>query len=337
MAYENYQLEDFLADTEFKNWVLNPTPASQLFWEKWMDAHPDQRQTILSAREILLTFQFQKAETIPTTEKNELLKEILNQPTINTPYRQRRNFYYGVAASLLLILSVLSYVRYFSPPPPPVEEVIALVVKENPRGQKTRITLPDGSKVWLNSDSRLEYASKFIDKRKILLKGEAFFEVAEDPQKPLEVHSDGIITTALGTSFNISAFEDHDIEVGLVTGKISVESSMEKGGARVIVSPSEKAVYSHKSKKLVVSPYHNLNFLKWTRRVIVFKKAGFAEIEERLERWYDVDITAHNLNRKITFTGEFNNESLERVLERMAFVEKFSFKMQAKRIDIFFE
>ncbi|MDN5202195.1 DUF4974 domain-containing protein [Fulvivirgaceae bacterium BMA10] len=339
MNYEKYKLADFLADPEFKNWVLYPKQNTQLFWEKWIEGHPEQKDTILSARELILTFQFQKAETVPTHEKDDLLKGILNQKkTTNNKQKGRFRSYYGIAASVLMLLAASFYYFHFIDPDTANTPVlISQIVKENPRGQKTRITLPDGSKVWLNSESRLEYPSEFGEKRTISLKGEAFFEVVKDIEKPFQVLSQGIITTALGTSFNISAFEGHNIEVGLVTGKILVETEEESTDSRVFVSPGEKVIYDISRHGLEVSTYDNLDFIKWTNRIIVFKKATFPEIKEKLERWYDVDIKAHNLNRAMTYTGEFKNESLERILERMAFVEKFSFEINSKEINIFFE
>lgn len=339
MDYEKYKLEDFLADVEFKNWVLYPTQGSQLFWEKWIEGHPEQKEAIVSAREIILTFQFQKAETVPTHEKDDLLRNILNQKKVtNTEQRSRYRYYYRIAASVLILLvSSFYYFHIIKTDETGTPVLINQIVKENPRGQKSKITLPDGSKVWLNSESRIEYPSEFEEKRVISLVGEAFFEVTENTEMPFQVSSRGIITIALGTSFNIRAFEGHNIEVGLVTGKISVETKKKSTVPKVFANPGQRVIYDGYEQGLQVSSYNNLDFMKWTNRIIVFKKASFPEIIEKLERWYDVDITVNNLNRGITYTGEFNNESLERILERMAFVEKFSFEIDEKQINILFE
>ena len=339
MDYKKYKLEDFLSDTEFKNWVLNPTHESQLFWEKWMEAYPDQKEMILSAREIIISFQFQKAETISSDQKDDLLKDILDQErVVSARTGNGYKFYHTIAASILLLISFSFYYFYFSKTDeakPP--EIVTQIVKENPRGQKTKFTLPDGSKVWLNSDSRIEYPSKFLGKRTISLQGEAFFEVAENPEKPFEVTSRGIITTALGTSFNIRAFKDHHVEVGLVTGRISVETEGSDKNTKVYAGPGEMVTYNKERNGLQVIHYNDLDFIKWTSRIIVFKRASFPEIKEKLERWYDVQINVYNLKRQMTFTGEFKNESLERILERVAFVEKFSFEINEKQVNIFFE
>ncbi len=340
MDDNKYKLEDFLSDARFRDWVLNPTQESQLYWEKWMRTHPDHRELILSAREAILSFQFQKAEVVSPEEKEVLLKNILGEDKMVNSRRRGSNYrlFYKIAASILIVLCLsLYYLHFTKTKKVAVPELITQVVKENPRGQKTRFTLPDGSKVWLNSDSRIEYPDKFVARRTIYLQGEAFFEVAENPEKPFEVVSRGIITTAIGTSFNVSAFEGHDIEVGLVTGRISVETETQDQNNRVYAGPGEMVIYNQALNGLQVKYYTNLDFIKWTDRIIVFKRAGFPEIKEKLERWYDVRINARNLDREMTFTGEFKNESLERILERMAFVEKFSFEINDKEVNIFFE
>jgi hypothetical protein len=82
--------------------------------------------------------------------------------------------------------------------------------------------------------------------------------------------------------------------------------------------------------------YANLDFIQWTNRIIVFKRANYQQIKKKLERWYDVTINVKNADKEMTFTGEFKNESLEMILERMAFVEKFDFEIKDKQVDIIF-
>lgn len=342
MKYEEYKVEDFLADPEFRNWVVSPKQSSQLFWGKWMEGHPGQKKTIESAREIILSLKFAQGEIILKEEKEDILKKLLNgqHKRLNKPRNQGSKWWnYGIAASFLLLLSLSVYLNFNSRSGNmnDHQESIVQVVKENPRGQKTKVTLPDGTMVWLNSESRIEYASAFVDKRTVRLKGEAFFEVAKDPNKPFEVYANGTLTTALGTSFNINAFSENDVEVGLVTGKISVETPTGNKKGRVYAVPGEKVIYNSQSADLLVRPYDNLDFIKWTDRIIVFKRAGFKEIKDQLERWYGVTINVSNQNKEMTFTGEFKNESLERVLERLAFVEKFSFRINEEQVNIIFD
>jgi ferric-dicitrate binding protein FerR (iron transport regulator) len=216
MNYEEYKIEDYLSDPEFKNWVLHPTESSQLFWKNWMESHSSQKMEIQSAREIILSLKFQSTEKISIEEREDALKKVLRKQKIdlgdNNIFRIPK-IYYRVAAAVLFFITV-SFIDQNAKRSQNIQQPIAQIVKENPKGQKTKIILPDGSKVWLNSESRLEYSSVFTGKRQVSLVGEAFFEVAKNPNKPFQVFSNGVLTTALGTSFNINAFEENSVVVG---------------------------------------------------------------------------------------------------------------------------
>ena len=338
MNYQGYSVEELLASQEFKEWVLNPNPNSDEFWAKWMESHPEQRENILRARELLLSFRHLEAEPVSREERGEILKSILSDKNVR-PLRSP-NYWarlYGVAAAITLVLAACIYFFVTSPSPhaDSASEIVQ-VVKENPKGQKTKIRLPDGTMVWLNSESRLQYPATFGSERAIILIGEAFFEVAEDQSRPFKVFSRGIVTTALGTSFNVRAFQnDPKVSIGLVTGKVSLEIEQSPNGSKRFMSHGEMAVFDTEHQVVNISKYNNLNFMKWTQQTIVFKQASLAEIKEKLERWYGVEIHIEG-NRKSVYqyTGEFQNESLERVLERLAYAENFSFRLNEKEVFI---
>ncbi|MGX1928564.1 FecR family protein [Flagellimonas sp. 2504JD4-2] len=330
MDYHEYELEDFLADPEFRNWVLKPNPASHFFWKKWLAANPSKRNTVFAAKEIILSLKFHSGSEVDDKDQGELLKSILGKRK-PIPGVKKLGWYsiavQAAACALLLIALSIGHSTSTSAKLEPVFSSVRYIVKENFKGQKSRITLPDGSTVFLNNNSRVSYASQFNGEREVFLDGEAFFEVKKDPAKPFLVNSNGLVTKALGTSFNIKAHKGKKVEVGLVTGKISVASVSEDDNVEIINNRGGKAVFDALDGKLDISAYDDMDFYKWTKRILVFKAAGFDEIVEALENWYDVDITVQNLNRPITYTGEFPSESLESVLARIAFVEQFSFEI----------
>jgi transmembrane sensor len=169
------------------------------------------------------------------------------------------------------------------------------------------------------------------------LNGEAYFEVAKDPEKPFRVISNGLVTTAIGTAFNIRAFnEQEEVEVLLVSGEVSVEKSVNQQ-EKIFIEPGEKVIYDLHNNTLHQSLSKGNRAILWKDGIISFRKAGFQEIKNKLERWYGVKIEVQHLNRELSYTADFDNESLERVLERMAFTEKFSFKMKEDTIKIKFD
>lgn len=336
MPYEKYTLEDFLTDREFKNWVLNPDENTKLFWAKWIDSHPDQEETILRAKELILSYRFKEPEIISGKEQEEILEGILRRK--KNPVKYTSSGYilkYAAAVSLLIISSIFIF-SFFSDKP--AEQAIAMVVKQNPAGQKSTVRLPDGTRVWLNSASRIKFPEQFIHDRTVELQGEGYFEVVKDPEKQFKVASNGVITTAIGTSFNIKAYdEQQEVEVRLVSGKVSVETSNVdlNQQQKIFIAPGEQVIFDIHSQKLTKALSENKSIL-WKDGIISFNKAGFGQIKKELERWYGVKIEVQHLNRELSYTAEFDNESLERVLERMAFTEKFTFRMKEDTITINF-
>jgi transmembrane sensor len=218
---------------------------------------------------------------------------------------------------------------------PPAEVTI-----EAPAGVKKTRILPDGSKVVLNSRSSIKYQEGFGEhKREILLLGEAFFEVSKDTSRPFIVHSGGISTTALGTSFNIiHRPSDGLTEVALASGiaEVSAERKiMEK------LLPGERLQYDMKDGSLRRDIYDVLETLAWKEGILHFKKAGIDQVVERLEDWYGVDIdlmgnTDNRKNQNWTYTGTFKDQSLENVLTGISFVKDFTFEIQGKEIKMIF-
>ncbi|MBL3655249.1 FecR family protein [Fulvivirga sediminis] len=338
MQGEKKSIEHYLLNREFKEWVLNPNPNNQIFWKKWIEAHPEELSNIHKARQILLSSQHKEAETVSEEEKSEVLKAILGH---RAPVKRKKYWPLGIAASILLaVTSLIFYLPKKLTKEKKVTNVISKVIKSNPMGRKSKIVLPDGSKVWLNSDSRIEYPSEFGEERLVNLKGEAFFEVRKDKKKLFRVNSGGIITTALGTSFNINAFEeDADIQVKLVTGKVTVTDSafIQNTDSALYITPGEQVSFNKTKRSLKKSKFDPATSLLWKEGIIAFSQDNFDTIKKTLERWYGVNIQVKNLNKKISYTGQFNNQSLEKVLERMAFTERFTFKINKNHVELKFE
>jgi transmembrane sensor len=211
-----------------------------------------------------------------------------------------------------------------------------LITRSNPAGQKTKILLSDGSTIYLNSESTVVYPEDFQGNRKVTLEGEAFFDVAKDPEHPFSVESKGITTTALGTSFNISTFNRQDkVAVTLVTGKVKVQQLGSRDGIELF--PGEESVLAVDEinpKKYTIDIQDRI---LWTEGVLKFKHTSFAEMVEVLERWYGVRIKVEG-NPKADFaTGTFdNNESLRNVLQVLSQPLGFTYQLKGKEVFIDF-
>ncbi len=209
-----------------------------------------------------------------------------------------------------------------------------IITKKNPSGQKSKLVLPDGSTVYLNSESSISYSADFISDRSISLDGEGFFEVVKDSEHPFRVKADGIVTTALGTSFNISTFrDDQKVAVTLVSGKVVL--SQEGTGSSLELDPGEESLLSTSDIQLEKHSVNTQDVLLWTRGILKFKNSSFKEMIEQLSRWYGVEITVKGTMRHQLANGTFDtDESLENVLTVLGESLDFRFEINGKKVRI---
>jgi transmembrane sensor len=248
-----------------------------------------------------------------------------------------------IAASFLLIFSV-SFIFYLNPrkknaeETPQLGEILALV-KSTPKGEKKIVSLPDGSKVVLNSESKLTYNSDFIHNRSINLEGEGFFDVVKDEAHPFTVVTGNISTTALGTSFNIRAYgELPDIQVSLATGKVRVENTNDK--KLIEIDPGEAVDFSAKRQTFHKKQIDISKVLNWKEGILHFDKVPFDQVILELERWYGVNISVSGTNRVSDnkCTGTFKqHEYLSNVLNVLGYSLDFEYKINGNHVELKFK
>ena len=155
-----------------------------------------------------------------------------------------------------------------------------------PRGKDYHLTMADGTQVWLNADSRLEFPEAFgSDKREVKLKGEAYFEVAKDTQRPFVVHTDFITTQVLGTAFNVKAYSMRDAAVTLVEGVVRVKAGSE---SRQLVPGQQAAI---KQAHLRVAQVDTYPYIQWKEGFLYYDNATLFTIMQDLARWYNVNVS----------------------------------------------
>ncbi len=181
-----------------------------------------------------------------------------------------------------------------------------------PYGARTSFTLPDGSKVWLNSGSTLTFPHQFADNRPVSLTGEAFFEVKKG-ENPFIVSTKYGDVEVLGTSFNVSAFDEEQFQTTLVSGLVKVKGS--KDGEELRLTPGYQA--SETKNKLKIRKVDTRLFTSWKDGKLIFENEYLPNVVRRLERWYNIhiDLDDDPRLRKIHFTGTIEMESFPEVLE----------------------
>ena len=191
-------------------------------------------------------------------------------------------------------------------------------VKTSP-GMTTSLTLPDGTIVYLNSESSLSYTSRFNgDFRKVTLSGEAYFEVAKDPEKKFilsTTHQSQI--EVLGTCFNVEAYEQNtEVITTLIEGKVDFMFEKDAGVKHVFLSPREKLVYDSETDKVRLYKTSGKSELAWKDGEVVLDNTPLEEALWMLEKRYSVKFVIKNEKLKnSSFTGTFTNQRLEKILE----------------------
>lgn len=355
MSYRNYQTDDFINDPFFRKWALEPDPESNFFWEKWLLKHPDKSKTALEAKAIIKAVRF-KEQSLTTAQKFALLQRIkitnAQAPrdegivrSIHEPeqFHREKNFirrktvkFMAYAASITLILIAVVFLAKIDTGDE--GESYTWIEKENIKGQKARIFLPDGSAVLLNSSSKLIYPSAFDgETRKVYLKGEAFFEVESDTLKPFLVATDYLTAKVLGTSFNFKAYEDEDDQyVALVSGLVEVILEGESK-SKVLLVPGEKAKLEKATGSLRKVAYDYDEEIAWKDGIIYFKDTPLEEALERLEQWYGVTFVLENKsNKELPVTGRFNRENLDNVLQSLSYSIKFDYQINNSQVRLIF-
>ncbi len=214
------------------------------------------------------------------------------------------------------------------------------IEKDAPRGHRSSLTLRDGSKVTLNSETKIIYNETFgIDNRRIHLEGEAFFQVARNEDLPFIVISKNLVTRALGTSFNVRDYGDEDsASIALSTGKVKVKRSQGPNDkSKIFLRPNEQVILNKASQKWSKTTFENEKVLSWKDNNLNFKDMNLDGIIKSLERWYDVDIKVRGQGvEKLMYegTGTFQRQSLENILKALGYTMGFESTIKEKQIII---
>jgi transmembrane sensor len=246
------------------------------------------------------------------------------------PERKIHPAYWSLAAAVTAIILV-SYIYFFSPSQTvekPDAFETALINKATVKGQKLMLKLSDGTIVKLNSNSSIDFPQKFEKgKRKVALKGEAFFQVAHDASSPFVVTTEQGSTTVLGTSFNIKTSET--TRVTLVEGKVNVTDLNQN---KVTLKPNQQAILQRGN--IDTASVDVDHFIAWKDDILQFRQAPLQEVIRQVEDWYGVDVQIKSSNVKgCLITARYDSESLENVLESLSFMLKGSYKKNGKQVE----
>ena len=201
-----------------------------------------------------------------------------------------------------------------------------------PKGTFYHLVLSDGTKVWLNADSKIKYPVSFgKDKREVSLHGEGYFEVAKDSTRPFIVSTDKMDVKVLGTTFDVNTYEDEGKSfVVLVEGLVEVSAG--KGESRIITPGhmAEVNMYDVQAK-IQVSKCDTEHYVAWKNGNFSFRNASLTEILKRVSRYYDVTVIREQVFEEEYYTGDVSSDvSLESLLAVIESSNSVSFKVERK-------
>ncbi|MBB5441268.1 hypothetical protein HDC92_004975 [Pedobacter sp. AK017] len=194
---------------------------------------------------------------------------------------------------------------------------------QTPRGGTYQLRLVDGTKVWLNADSKLEFASNFGENRQRIIKlnGEAYFEVVKDKHHPFIVRSGVQEVEVLGTHFNVNAYTDEKaIKTTLLEGSVRLHTTGQGTTANRVLKPGEQATFA--GNKISVAQADTESVMGWKEGLFIFHDADVPTVMRQLSRWYDIEVEYSGAIPKDLFTGGISRESnLSTVLKMLELIK----------------
>lgn len=360
--YKN-SVRELVLNPEFRKWVLHPTPESNDIWQNYRAKNPTAIQDMELAKELLLDL-FSSQYPLQQSEFHEVWHQIdaqtekeenerkdpkvipinrLSDATRGTTEKANWSILRGigrVAAILMFILGLGFLASKSIQTEPIVDQSVPIKFKvyTTPPGVKSSVTLGDGTKVLLNSGSVLRYNENvFPEKRDVFLEGEAFFDVYQDPDSPFTVKTGKVCTTALGTSFNIRAYQEENLLVSLITGKVAI-AVPHRNGDQIVLDPKESLKIQPENGDFLRIALDEDEVMGWTRKMIVFNNTELSTAIRTLENWYGVTFHFQNEPKPDMYLeGKFYNETLENVLDGLGYTAGLDFEIEKDNVNITFK
>jgi len=344
---DNFLLQKYLSNccdgqelNKVFSWFTNEGTKPEgkaLFYKIWEELSEDDKEMTVDFDIILHRIH----HNINLSQTRELIKEA-EDDLIRFKIRQNFIRFLRNAAAILLLpvlcLGIYYSVKYYSENDQPFSvsqtynEVFSSV------DAITKVTLPDGSNVWLNHSSSLRYPAVFTGKcREVQLNGEGYFEVAHNPDLPFIVNTGEIQVVAIGTTFNVMAYpSEYKIETSLINGNVELKKSLPDGKIETLykMRPTDFAIYNKNKGDIITKTIADERHFSWKEGKLIFTAEPMEEVIKKLNRWFNVDIQIKDKEiMNLTLTATFANESLTQVMELLAIVSNIKYSISERELN----
>ncbi len=344
-------------ELEELQFLLNTNPSFQYF-EELFTCYWNTHENIIPEKDLSLDSHF---NYILRTAQNQNIQDerLANFPILTSKKRTWLKICVAAAAIITAVIAV--YI--FQPKKPnkqlsSTDQKMVIVAKD---GVRSKIILPDGTVVWLNSGSTLSYNNDAFNSsiRSVDLEGEAFFDVVKNAARPFIVHTTKLDIKVLGTVFNVKSYTDENtVEATLLRGLIEVERKDIPKAPKIILHDHEKMIFNEEDAKIIkydslkehtkmagdkkeISIIPISNFVpdsarvetSWIYNKLIFDGDTFTQLSLKMERWFNIKI--YFLNTAIAayrFSGTFENETIEEALQALQLTASFTYKIKGNEI-----
>ncbi len=315
----------FLLLVKYLSQPLSPIERQEL--EVWRALSSENQRLFSEASKLRLHGEYKRRNTIPETAKAlSRVQETIRGRAIR--YRVLRVSRYAAVIALVVSLSIFGWTRLTA------EKYTTITVTENETVK--RVDLPDGSKVWLSAFSELRVSRSFSSsRRRVALRGKAYFDIAKNPESPFLVSSHYMNVKVTGTSFSLLVDEgNRQVETILVSGRVMLQDH--RGKDILEMSPGEKVMYTVGDDSYVVSTVDVNTLTSWHLDQITFEGATLREIVNKLSLIYGVNI---NLESKRLADRRYRyvinrEETLEEVLDILGYLAPIHYRIEGDEVFI---
>lgn len=361
MDYSNFSLTDFMRDDDFCEWVTNPTPDTELFWQEWMMNHPEKKPVIAQARTVLLYVDFKKTPSSEIDDEKILyrikatLQKDQESPNVQrfpkqvsrpapsskvVPVKKRMAGWQKIAAVFVGAIFMATVAYYL------ISGTAPDVYYTTVYGETSTIVLPDHSEVLLNGNSSLRLSSDWKDgqTREVWLTGEAYFKVqemalqntsdvsSEDKSENLVkfiVHTDALDIEVVGTQFNVNTRREKT-EVMLSSGKVRLKIEDQD---EVVMQPGEMVGYSPNDQQLLRKIVNPEVYSSWKNNHLILDEVPLQKVAEILKDTYGIEVVFEDalLSEKI-FKGVFPSDNVEVLLTALSDIYNVRISKTEKKI-----
>lgn len=300
--------------------------------EQWKDASKENATAFAEFEEVWL--QTERLRVMQKYNAQQALNKVHGKIKGTTKLKFLETFKRVAAVFVLPLLVASIYLMLHKPNPTSAET--NWYTLHTGAGMRSEFVLPDGTNVFLNSNTTLKYPLAFNGlSREVEIHGEAYFDVAENKKQPFIVNTGNVNVEVTGTEFNVSNYENEEMtEIVLVEGTVRLFQGSFSGKREIFKAlvPGEKATYMDGEKKLYYERVDVEKYIAWKDGRLMFRDDSMEEVVRRLNRWYNVDIKLTGIDLgDYAYTATFEDESLVQILDLLKISAPIDYKINYRK------